>query len=148
MGLGTFGTATVCGSSRACWMSGGLAGGAQNGFIKAGCRSAAEIPARVVRRVHQRTSSEADTGSDLSISCRAVLVGDEWVLNGNNCWCTFADGADYINVFSAHRQTHAPEEALGGHLVFPHRGKKRGEFQHGGPAHQISYFDWRPSSWP
>ena len=46
--------------------------------------------------------SEPDTGSDLaSISCRARRDGDEYVINGSKYWCTFADGADYIQLLFA-----------------------------------------------
>ena len=64
--------------------------------------------ARLVRGEFLNASalSEPDTGSDLaSISCRAVLEGDEWVLTGNKYWCTFADGADYLILFA---RTSAP----------------------------------------
>ena len=52
--------------------------------------------------------SEPNAGSDLAkVSCRAVLDGDEWVITGNKYWCTFADGADYIQLLA---RTETPHE--------------------------------------
>ena len=45
--------------------------------------------------------SEPNVGSDLAaVSCRAVLDGNDWVITGNKYWCTFADGADYIQLLA------------------------------------------------
>ena len=41
--------------------------------------------------------SEPGSGSDLaSIKTTAVLEGDEWVINGQKIWTTFAEDADYM----------------------------------------------------
>ncbi len=41
--------------------------------------------------------SEPQSGSDLaSMQTRAVLEGDEWVINGQKLWTTFGDEADYM----------------------------------------------------
>ncbi|HJM94159.1 MAG: acyl-CoA dehydrogenase family protein [Alphaproteobacteria bacterium] len=89
--------------------------------------------------------SEPGTGSDLaSISCRAVMSGNEWVINGSKYWCTFADGADYIMLFA---RTSPPPSAdkrfLGiSAFVLP---KPRGELPNnceGSPIPKIGYFGW------
>jgi alkylation response protein AidB-like acyl-CoA dehydrogenase len=88
--------------------------------------------------------SEPDVGSNLAaVSCRAVLDGDEWVITGNKYWCTFADGADYIQLLA---RVEAPADS-------PHSGlknfiieKPRGELPQGcsgSPIPKIGYFGWK-----
>ncbi len=90
--------------------------------------------------------SEPDTGSDLaSISCRAVLEGDEWVLTGNKYWCTFADGADYLALFA---RTSAPPSAskrwqgISCFLIEKERGKFPAGMT-GSPIPKVGYFGWK-----
>jgi len=89
--------------------------------------------------------SEPNVGSDLAaVSCRAVLDGDEWVITGNKYWCTFADGADYIQLLA---RVEAPGESarytgLRSFII----EKKRGELPKGcaGSAiPKIGYFGWK-----
>ncbi len=89
--------------------------------------------------------SEPNVGSDLAaISCRAVLDGDEWVITGNKYWCTFADGADYIQLLA---RVEAPGESarytgLRSFII----EKNRGELPKGcaGSAiPKIGYFGWK-----
>lgn len=90
--------------------------------------------------------SEPNVGSDLrAVACRAVLDGDEWVISGNKYWCTFADGADYIQLLG--RFDGAAAEAAG------HKGtgsfiieKPRGELPEGcqgSPIPKIGYYGWK-----
>lgn len=90
--------------------------------------------------------SEPDTGSDLaSISCRAERRGDEWVINGNKYWCTFADGADYIALFARtsppgdERRRHVGISAF---LIDKERGTLPSGI-HGSPIPKIGYFGWK-----
>ena len=90
--------------------------------------------------------SEPNVGSDLrAVACKAVLDGDEWVITGNKYWCTFADGADYINLLA--RFDGPDAEAAGfkgtGQFIIE---KARGELPEGcqgAPIPKIGYFGWR-----
>ena len=88
--------------------------------------------------------SEPDAGSDLAnVSCRAVLDGDEWVITGSKYWCTFADGADYIQVLC---RVDSDEESRGRGLRSFVVEKPRGELPenvHGSPIPKIGYFGWK-----
>jgi len=90
--------------------------------------------------------SEPDVGSDLkAVSCRATLDGDEWVISGNKYWCTFADGADYIQLLA--RTDGAQAEAAGftGTRSFIIE-KPRGELPencNGSAIPKIGYFGWK-----
>jgi alkylation response protein AidB-like acyl-CoA dehydrogenase len=88
--------------------------------------------------------SEPDAGSDLAnISCRAVLDGDEWVITGSKYWCTFADGADYIQVLC---RVDSDDESRGKGLRSFVIEKPRGELPknvHGSPIPKIGYFGWK-----
>ncbi|MCZ6656256.1 MAG: acyl-CoA dehydrogenase family protein [Gammaproteobacteria bacterium] len=87
--------------------------------------------------------SEPNVGSDLaSVSCRAVLDGDDWVITGNKYWCTFADGADYIQLLA--RVEGMDDPKLNGLKNFIIE-KPRGELPEGcagSPIPKIGYFGW------
>ncbi len=89
--------------------------------------------------------SEPGVGSDLAaVSCRAVLDGDEWVITGNKYWCTFADGADYIQLLA---RVEAPGEEVryAGLRTFIIE-KERGTLPKGcagSPIPKIGYFGWK-----
>lgn len=90
--------------------------------------------------------SEPNAGSDVAaISCRAKRDGDEWIINGSKYWCTFADGADFINVIA---RTDTDQEGGKRHLGLTSIAveKPRGELPKGvtGSAiPKIGYFGWK-----
>jgi len=90
--------------------------------------------------------SEPDVGSDLgSIACRARRDGDDWLINGNKYWCTFADGADYIMLVA---RTSDPADARRKHLGLSSFliEKPRGTLPpgvRGAPIPKIGYFGWK-----
>jgi alkylation response protein AidB-like acyl-CoA dehydrogenase len=90
--------------------------------------------------------SEPDAGSDIAaIACRARRDGDHWILNGSKYWCTFADGADFIQVIA--RTTEPTDPAKRHHgLTSISIEKPKGELPagvQGSPIPKIGYFGWK-----
>lgn len=87
--------------------------------------------------------SEPQTGSDLSsVACSARREGEEWILNGNKYWCTFADGADFIRVLC---RLHGPDGPTK-QTVSVSVEKPKGELPagvSGSPIPKIGYFGWK-----
>lgn len=90
--------------------------------------------------------SEPNVGSDLaSVSCRVALEGDHWVITGNKYWCTFADGADYIQLLGRVEGRAGEEAQFKGTRSFIIE-KPRGELPQGcsgAPIPKIGYFGWK-----
>jgi alkylation response protein AidB-like acyl-CoA dehydrogenase len=108
------------------------------------------------RELHQRSArgaylgclamSEPQTGSDVSgIKTRAVRDGNDWVITGNKCWITFADGADYMTVIARTDPNIDPNRRHLG-LTALYLEKERGKFPKGltgTPLPKIGYFGWK-----
>jgi len=90
--------------------------------------------------------SESNAGSDVAnLSCRARRDGDEWVVNGQKMWCTFADGADYITLFARTDPNVDPERrhlGISAFLIEKERGTLP-EGINGTPVRKIGYFGWK-----
>src|SRR5262249_2936338 len=90
--------------------------------------------------------SKPDVGWNLgSTACRARRDGDDWLINGNKYWCTFADGADYIMLIA---RTSDPADARRKHLGLSSFliEKPRGTLPpgvRGAPIPKIGYFGWK-----
>lgn len=89
--------------------------------------------------------SEPNAGSDVAnVSCRARRDGDEWVINGQKMWVTFADEADYITLFARTSEVDpsAKHRGISAFLI----EKERGSFPQGiqgTPVRKIGYRGWK-----
>ena len=90
--------------------------------------------------------SEPGVGSDVaSIACRAVRDGDDWIITGNKYWCTFADGADFIQVICRTEAVVDSKRRHAGLTAIPVE-KEKGSFPpglSGSPIPKIGYFGWK-----
>ena len=80
-----------------------------------------------------------------AISCRARRDGDDWVINGNKYWCTFADGADYIMLVARTSDPPDPKRkhvGLSSFLIEKPRGTLPPGVK-GAPIPKIGYFGWK-----
>ena len=88
--------------------------------------------------------SEPEVGSDISsITCRARMEDDHWVITGNKYWCTFADGANFIQVIARTEGDPAKRHAA---LTGIGIEKPPGELPQGvtgSPIPKIGYHGWK-----
>jgi alkylation response protein AidB-like acyl-CoA dehydrogenase len=89
--------------------------------------------------------SEPDAGSDVAaLSTRASRDADGWRISGQKMWCTFADGADYLQVFARTAPLDREHRSRGiSCFIMP---KPRGELPEGvtgTPVRKIGYHGWR-----
>ena len=150
LGLGYFEYCLVAEELARGWMSVASIIGRGNGFYRSIPGSEAERKEKTAAMARGEylgamSISEPNAGSDMmSIECRAVQDGDEWVVTGSKYWCTFADRADFINVICRTEvEDCAPRHAGLTSIVFE---KPRGKFPKGvsGSAiPKIGYHGWR-----
>lgn len=90
--------------------------------------------------------SEPHAGSDVaSLTTRAVHDGEGWRITGAKCWCTFADGSDYIVVIARTKTPKSVEkrhQGLSAFLVEKPRGQLPEGVQ-GSPMPKIGYYGWK-----
>lgn len=151
LGLGVFEYALVAEELARGWMSVASIIARGNGFYRS-------VPGRGDERrknieamargefLGALAMSEPGAGSDIaSITCRAKRDGDDWVINGNKYWCTFADGSDFIQVIA---RTESGDEKGNRHvgLTGISIAKPRGELPKGvtgSPIPKIGYHGWK-----
>lgn len=151
LGLGAFEYCLVAEELARGWMSVASLIARGNGFYRAIPGTPDERAEKIARMAAGQylgaaALSEPDTGSDLSgVSCKARRDGDAWIINGSKYWCTFADGADFINVLCRIDDPDAPPDARP-MTVMVAVEKPRGQLPQGvagAPIPKIGYFGWK-----
>lgn len=151
LGLGVFEYALVAEELARGWMSVASIIARGNGFYRSvpGMGDARRKNIEAMARgeyLGALAMSEPNAGSDIAaITCRAKRDGDDWVLNGNKYWCTFADGSDFIQVIA---RTESGEDAGNRHvgLTGIAIAKPRGELPEGVTGSvipKIGYHGWK-----
>jgi alkylation response protein AidB-like acyl-CoA dehydrogenase len=150
LGLGAFEYCLVAEELARGWMSVASIIARGNGFYGAVPGAGDERDAKIAAMAKGRylgaaALSEPQTGSDLSsVECLARREGDEWVITGNKYWCTFADGADFINVLC--KLDEPPDDKGRSKTVSVAVEKPRGQLPAGvtgSPIPKIGYFGWK-----
>ncbi|WP_255192830.1 acyl-CoA dehydrogenase family protein [Natronobeatus ordinarius] len=89
--------------------------------------------------------SEPDAGSDVSnMRLRAEREGDEYVLNGQKMWCTYAKGSDFILTYAVTDPDAEPAyRGISGFIVEKPAGTFDREGLSGSPIDKIGYHGWK-----
>ena len=89
--------------------------------------------------------SEPDAGSDVSnMRLRAEREGDEYVLNGQKMWCTFAKESDFILTYAVTDPDAEPAyRGISGFIVEKPAGTFDREGLSGSPIDKIGYHGWQ-----
>jgi alkylation response protein AidB-like acyl-CoA dehydrogenase len=151
LGLGMFEYCLVAEELARAWMSVASLIARGNGFYRSVPGAGAQRKERIEAMARGEylgafAMSEPNAGSDVaSIQCRARRDGDDWVITGNKYWCTFADGADFIQVICRTDSTDDPAKRHQG-LTAICVEKPKGELPNntkGSPIPKIGYFGWK-----
>lgn len=149
LGLGSFEYCLIAEELARGWMSVASIIARGNGFWRSVPGYGAEADKRIARMAAGQylgafAMSEPSAGSDMAaVSCRATRDGDEWIINGNKYWCTFADGADFISVIC---RVETDSTARQGGMKSIAVEKPRGELPagvQGSPIPKIGYHGWK-----
>ncbi len=89
--------------------------------------------------------SEPDAGSDVqNMRMRAERDGDEYVLNGQKMWCTFAEGSDFILTYAVTDPDAEPTyRGISGFIVEKPSGTFDRPGLSGRPIDKIGYHGWK-----
>lgn len=149
LGLGSFEYCLIAEELARGWMSVASIIARGNGFWRSIPGHGAEREEKIAQMAAGQylgafAMSEPNAGSDMaSVACRATRDGDDWIINGNKYWCTFADGADFISVVC--RVDSSSEKRQGGMKSIAVE-KPRGELPagvQGSPIPKIGYHGWK-----
>ena len=149
LGLGTFEYCLIAEELARGWMSVASIIARGNSFYRSIPGWGAERDEKVAKMAVGQylgafAMSEPNAGSDMAgVSCRARRDGDDWIINGNKYWCTFADGADFISVI-CRVETDREERQAGMKSIAVE--KPRGELPpgvQGSPIPKIGYHGWK-----
>lgn len=149
LGLGSFEYCLIAEELARGWMSVASIIARGNGFWRSVPGSTAEREAKIAKMAAGQylgafAMSEPNAGSDMAgVSCRATRDGDDWIINGNKYWCTFADGADFISVVC---RVDGDNEKRQGGMKSIAVEKPRGELPagvQGSPIPKIGYHGWK-----
>ena len=149
LGLGTFEYCLIAEELARGWMSVASIIARGNSFYRSIPGWGAERDEKIAKMAVGQylgafAMSEPNAGSDMAgVSCRAKRDGDDWIINGNKYWCTFADGADFISVI-CRVETDSEERQAGMKSIAVE--KPRGELPagvQGSPIPKIGYHGWK-----
>ena len=158
LGLGSFEYCLIAEELARGWMSVASIIARGNGFWRSIPGHGDELENKIAKMAAGQylgafAMSEPNAGSDMaSVSCKATRDGDDWIINGNKYWCTFADGADFLSVIcrvdpagGSNDNRNASQNAHGGMKSIAVE-KPRGELPagvQGSPIPKIGYHGWK-----
>lgn len=149
LGLGCFEYCLIAEELARGWMSVASIIARGNGFWRSIPGHGAELDDKIAKMAAGQylgafAMSEPNAGSDMAaVSCRAKRDGDDWVINGNKYWCTFADGADFISVVCrVDTDSESRQAGMKSIAVEKPRGELPAGVQ-GSPIPKIGYHGWK-----